>query len=245
MKLILKSITRTIFALCVVLACSNVAMADIICPISDGDVVYIPNPDDASSYYECDNGKPVSMCCPRDTYFCSEKSSCTWLWDSECAFTDTKMPADEGHCWYYTNPPLPSCPCYTGTATTESINIYGGVKKTITTPKGCSTGYCECRGCPGTTVVYSCECNSGYTASNQGTNSCNCIQCDAGSYVGGTLASPTCIPCPKNDDVAQTIGQSKSKNTSTSPTSCYLPASTTYTDTTGDYSFSSQCDYSL
>lgn len=52
----------------------------------DGNLTLLANPDNCSSYYECDNGEAVLMDCPPTTYFCSEKDICTWIWEPECIF---------------------------------------------------------------------------------------------------------------------------------------------------------------
>jgi hypothetical protein len=58
-----------------------------VCPPQvDGNLTLISNPDNCSSYYECDNGVPVEMDCPSTLYFCSEKSTCTWIWEPNCTF---------------------------------------------------------------------------------------------------------------------------------------------------------------
>jgi hypothetical protein len=64
-----------------------VPAAEPVCPPQvDGNLTLISNPDNCSSYYECDNGVPVLMGCPSTLYFCSEKSTCTWIWEPDCTF---------------------------------------------------------------------------------------------------------------------------------------------------------------
>jgi hypothetical protein len=55
-------------------------------PQTVGVVTYLPNPDDCNMYYECSNGVAVPMRCPDLLYFCTQKNSCDWIWDSECTF---------------------------------------------------------------------------------------------------------------------------------------------------------------
>jgi hypothetical protein len=55
-------------------------------PQNDDIVIYLPDPDDCNRYYECSNGVAVAMRCPDNLYFCSQKNSCDWIWDSECRF---------------------------------------------------------------------------------------------------------------------------------------------------------------
>jgi hypothetical protein len=55
-------------------------------PQTDGNITFIANPDNCSSYYECDNGVPVLMDCPETLYFCTEKNICTWVWEPNCTF---------------------------------------------------------------------------------------------------------------------------------------------------------------
>ena len=49
-------------------------------------IVFIPNPDDCSTFFQCDNGIAVEVGCPDGLYFCAEKYLCTWNWDPECRF---------------------------------------------------------------------------------------------------------------------------------------------------------------
>ena len=57
-------------------------IADPICPPQiDVEVTYIPNHDDCSAYYECDNGVPAPMYCPDGPNFCSETQTCVWVWE--------------------------------------------------------------------------------------------------------------------------------------------------------------------
>jgi hypothetical protein len=58
-----------------------------VCPPQiDGNLTLISNPENCSSYYECDNEVPVLMDCPSTLYFCKEKDSCTWIWEPGCNF---------------------------------------------------------------------------------------------------------------------------------------------------------------
>ena len=60
-----------------------------VCPPIKGEsqpVILIPNPDNCSEFWECDNGVPILIECPDGLYFCSEKASCSWTWDPECVF---------------------------------------------------------------------------------------------------------------------------------------------------------------
>ncbi|GFG36083.1 hypothetical protein Cfor_03658 [Coptotermes formosanus] len=66
--------------------------ADPVCPEhSDKNLTLIPNPNNCSAYYECDNGVPVPMGCPDGLYFCNESQICTWVWEPGCTF-DCKAP---------------------------------------------------------------------------------------------------------------------------------------------------------
>jgi hypothetical protein len=57
------------------------------CPAQNGvQPLNIPNPDDCNAYYDCSNGDAVPMHCPPDLYFCPEKQTCDWWWDSECTY---------------------------------------------------------------------------------------------------------------------------------------------------------------
>ncbi|MDR0334254.1 MAG: carbohydrate-binding module family 14 protein [Dysgonamonadaceae bacterium] len=57
-----------------------------ICPPDNGELVLLPNPDDCSTFFECDNGVPVFMECPDGLYYCAEKMICDWMWDTDCSF---------------------------------------------------------------------------------------------------------------------------------------------------------------
>ena len=58
----------------------------VVCPPQSEDVILIPNPNNCSEFFECQNGVPVLMCCPDGLYFCDEKDTCAWIWDEECTF---------------------------------------------------------------------------------------------------------------------------------------------------------------
>jgi hypothetical protein len=61
------------------------------CPPDKNDTVtLIPNPNDCSSYYLCDNGVVVPMDCPPGLWFCSEKQSCNWPEDEQCTYDCVK-----------------------------------------------------------------------------------------------------------------------------------------------------------
>lgn len=67
--------------------------------------------------------------------------------------------------------------------------------------------------------------------------------CKPGYYYLGSVLSTTggdCFECP---DINGTAVTSPDKNTEFI-TSCYAPAGTTYTDTTGTFQFTSDCYYS-
>ncbi|MDR0334232.1 MAG: carbohydrate-binding module family 14 protein [Dysgonamonadaceae bacterium] len=54
-------------------------------PHNHGAVIVLPNPNDCSKFYECSNGVPIPMDCPKHLYFCVEKLVCDWRW-SDCVF---------------------------------------------------------------------------------------------------------------------------------------------------------------
>jgi hypothetical protein len=56
------------------------------CPPQTDNLTLIANPNNCSSFYECDNGIPVPMGCPEGLHFCSEKSICSWPNDPDCTF---------------------------------------------------------------------------------------------------------------------------------------------------------------
>jgi len=60
-------------------------------PSENGNLTLIPNPNNCSEYYLCDNGVLHIMECPGGLYFCSEKASCSWSWDPECTFNCTAV----------------------------------------------------------------------------------------------------------------------------------------------------------
>ena len=58
-------------------------------PPPNHNITIIPNPNNCSSFFECDNGIAVEVGCPDGLYFCSEKGLCTWNWDPDCKFDCT------------------------------------------------------------------------------------------------------------------------------------------------------------
>jgi hypothetical protein len=57
-----------------------------VCPPDDGNLVLLPEPNDCSIYYLCDNGVPRWHECPDGLYYCAEKQICDWMWDTDCSF---------------------------------------------------------------------------------------------------------------------------------------------------------------
>lgn len=61
------------------------------CPTPGGHngIVLLPNRDNCSTFYECDNGSPVLCHCPEDLLYCEEQQTCSWQWDINCTFNCT------------------------------------------------------------------------------------------------------------------------------------------------------------
>lgn len=102
--------------------------------------------------------------------------------------------------------------------------------------------------CPCSTIPYSysCDCDSGYYPINQGSLSCTCdgvcptnstctstssFSCNRGFYKNGS----SCTACPG--------GGTTPRSGATSVTSCYLAAGATGSDSSGSYTFTSDCYY--
>ena len=115
-------------------------------------------------------------------------------------------------------------------------------------------------GCKGTYYFYTCECplctscTSDKSWSSAGTGyekkvtaSCDCgectkttaYRCAAGYYGTSTNGSTGCTICPTSGGVG---GQSVAGSNS-AITSCYIPANTTLSDSTGTYQYTSNCYY--
>eukprot|EP01054_Gregarina_sp_Poly1_P004468 Gregarina_sp_Poly_1__4467@NODE_2402_length_2178_cov_10_295595_g1529_i0_p1_GENE_NODE_2402_length_2178_cov_10_295595_g1529_i0NODE_2402_length_2178_cov_10_295595_g1529_i0_p1_ORF_typecomplete_len457_score24_38CBM_14/PF01607_24/3e06CBM_14/PF01607_24/3_2e10CBM_14/PF01607_24/1_1e10CBM_14/PF01607_24/6_2e06CBM_14/PF01607_24/2_4e11RNA_pol_RpbG/PF16992_5/0_41RNA_pol_RpbG/PF16992_5/31Pentapeptide_4/PF13599_6/85Pentapeptide_4/PF13599_6/54Pentapeptide_4/PF13599_6/25TFIIA_gamma_C/PF02751_14/5_1e02TFIIA_gamma_C len=65
-----------------------------ICPPPSGssNATLIPNSEDCSKYYMCDNaGHLILKDCPAGLLYCSEKQVCAWNWNNECKFADCKI----------------------------------------------------------------------------------------------------------------------------------------------------------
>jgi hypothetical protein len=70
-------------------------------PQVDQNLTLISNPDNCSSYYECDNGVPVLMDCPATLYFCTEENACTWIWEPNCTFNCLILDKEVPHVGHY------------------------------------------------------------------------------------------------------------------------------------------------
>ena len=56
------------------------------CPTNSGfETIYLPNPDDCSTFYECVYGAAVLRECPEDLVYCPELETCSWMWDKNCS----------------------------------------------------------------------------------------------------------------------------------------------------------------
>lgn len=100
-------------------------------------------------------------------------------------------------------------------------------------------------------TTYSCDCNTGYYANNQGTMLCDCLgkcpanstcssatsfSCNKGYYKNGSV----CTRCPSSGGTYGTTASSGA----TSVTSCYLPSGTTGSDSSGSFTYTGNCYYS-
>jgi hypothetical protein len=56
---------------------------------NNGSIILIPNPDDCTTYYECEGGHPVLRNCPAGLFFCKEINACTWPTE-ECGHGEEK-----------------------------------------------------------------------------------------------------------------------------------------------------------
>ncbi|MDR0734223.1 MAG: chitin binding domain-containing protein [Elusimicrobiota bacterium] len=62
---------------------------EVACPqdsYETGNIYIYPDPSNCSHYIECTCGFPYGMSCPSGLYFCPEKSTCTWIWETGCTF---------------------------------------------------------------------------------------------------------------------------------------------------------------
>ncbi|PSN35321.1 hypothetical protein C0J52_26087 [Blattella germanica] len=50
--------------------------------------ILLPDYENCSRFYECDNGHAVLMDCPSNLYYCSELVACSYRNDGNCSFTD-------------------------------------------------------------------------------------------------------------------------------------------------------------
>ncbi len=82
-----------------------------------------------------------------------------------------------------------------------------------------------------------CVCKPGYYGSSDGTN---CTACPIGSYKNIAGASASCTGCPKYDGVNATTASTASD----SITDCYIPASSSFSDSTGTWQCSGNFYYS-
>ncbi len=87
MKTIFKSSILTVTAILLTAVLSfNATPPD--CPTpNDGAVVYFPNPENCSTYWECSNGNAVLHECPDGLWYCSELQVCSPFWDFFCNFS--------------------------------------------------------------------------------------------------------------------------------------------------------------
>ena len=145
----------------------------------------------------------------------------------------------------------PSCTaCNTGYKLTTRNKSYD-ITADVTSVCGstCTDGY-------GSTTYYVCEkctqtCSSttswstvktGYEKRTVCNNGCGTVEyrCAAGYYGASTNGSSGCTICPSSGGVA---GKSVA-GSNTEITSCYIPANTPLSDSTGTYQYTSDCYYS-
>lgn len=61
---------------------------DPICPPTTGnEVIYVPNPDDCSKYWECSNGDRVAQQCSPGLYWNEAVNSCDFPYNVNCTAT--------------------------------------------------------------------------------------------------------------------------------------------------------------
>lgn len=70
----------------------------------------------------------------------------------------------------------------------------------------------------------------------------NCVVCASGYYQPNSTGNNSCVACPKLENVsAKTSGSNYSGYDSI--TDCYIPSGSSFSDSTGNYSFASNCYY--
>lgn len=93
---------------------------------------------------------------------------------------------------------------------------------------------------------YSCTCDAGYYAVNQGTLTCYCTKCSAGTYKPTSSAATFCTNCPSVTDFTTTSGGTVTATSplgSISESSCYV-ATGSYKDLLlNTFSLLSSCVY--
>ena len=55
-------------------------------PIELNMILLLPDPNDCSIYFRCENGWAIPSYCPVGLYFCEQLNACTWRWDYRCFF---------------------------------------------------------------------------------------------------------------------------------------------------------------
>jgi len=79
------------------------------------------------------------------------------------------------------------------------------------------------------------SCNAGYYMSGT-----VCKPCPVGTYKSTSGTQTSCTTCPTSGGVA---GTTESQG-STAVTQCYIPAGTSFSDSTGTYEYTDKCYYS-
>lgn len=232
------------------------------------DDIYLAHPYCCNKFFICVYGAPNERMCQGGLHWNNTLKVCDFpvtagcrAWGGDTTYCNTPgtsstdlvlcPPPDENP----DDPPggdKPQCTCSDYNATTATLDIAGGRRVTTTTQRACSElSTCTCYGVTcSNRISYQCECNSGYNAQNQGQSSCNCMRCPTGSYVAGPMAAPYCELCPIHTDLSHpdgttARGQTSNDNVSTSPTSCWFPATNSFGNNTGVYQFTSACTYSI
>ncbi len=147
---------KKLFMLVAVLAVSGVVFSSWgpDCPTQTGWApIYLPNPDDCSTFYECSNGEAVLQECPEGLLYCSELQLCAWDWDFSCSFDCTSGDGDTGGGGNTGGggSVVVDWPCYNGGIGSTQCSIDGGITiagfgVSAACSVTCGSGYYACCG---------------------------------------------------------------------------------------------------
>lgn len=167
------------------------------------------------------------------TKMCSDlDNGCDIIGVSHCQISTTN---------YYNNQGISTCSkCESGYELYEGSIKVSGCNNTITF-NDCKL---SCTGCTNCGTGAWAAGNTGYEKRSVGTCNCNTCtytteyRCAAGYYGASTNGTSGCTRCPSSGGVYGTSAAG-----STAITSCYIPANSSMTDSTGTYTFTTNCYY--